>query len=133
MDELLGYGDGSSHALSGSPAQGRAAIDHHALMPRSRELNDWIPSEGGPLAGSGYPAPAHPSFYALRDEHRGDEQRPAQDPLRIRSMAAQESLLVREGELMSKLHDLLHSPLGQGIARIIEELHQIHPKARDLA
>ena len=34
-----------------------------------------------------------------------------------------ESIYVREGELMSKLHDLLHSPIGDGVARILEELH----------
>jgi hypothetical protein len=38
---------------------------------------------------------------------------------------------MREGELMSKLHDLLHSPLGPGIARIIEELHLMIPKSRN--
>ena len=36
-----------------------------------------------------------------------------------------ESIFVREGELMSKLHDLLHSPIGDGVARVIEELHTL--------
>ena len=40
---------------------------------------------------------------------------------------------MREGELMSKLHDLLHSPLGMGIARIIEELHTMIPRNRNLS
>ena len=37
---------------------------------------------------------------------------------------------MREGELMSKLHDLLHSPLGTGIARIVDELHAVVTRNR---
>ncbi len=44
-----------------------------------------------------------------------------------------DGLLMREGELMSKLHDLLHSPMGSGIARIIDELHQMGPKSKNLS
>ncbi len=43
-----------------------------------------------------------------------------------------ESIYVREGELMSKLHDLLHSPLGESVARLVEELHTIVPRSRPL-
>ncbi len=41
-----------------------------------------------------------------------------------------DSILVREGELMSKLHDLLHSPMGDGVARILEEMHAMIPRSR---
>jgi len=133
MDELLGHADGPSHVLAGPHAHGRAALDHQAVMPRSRDFSDWIPAEGGPLAVPNHSAHPLQTFQAAREEHRGDDQRFVQDPHRLRPMPASESLLSREGELMSKLHDLLHSPLGQGIARIIEELHQIHPKARPLS
>jgi hypothetical protein len=37
---------------------------------------------------------------------------------------------MREGELMSKLHDLLHSPVGAGVARILDDLHGLIPRAR---
>jgi hypothetical protein len=44
-----------------------------------------------------------------------------------------DSLLLREGELMSKLHEILRSPLGTGAARIIDELHLIVAKSRNLS
>ena len=31
---------------------------------------------------------------------------------------------------MSKLHDLLHSPIGNGVVRILEELHGMLPRSR---
>ena len=31
---------------------------------------------------------------------------------------------------MSKLHDLLHSPIGNGVVRILEELHVMLPRSR---
>jgi hypothetical protein len=31
---------------------------------------------------------------------------------------------------MSKLHDLLHSPLGDGVTRIVDELHDMLPRTR---
>ena len=43
-----------------------------------------------------------------------------------------DSIYVREGELMSKLHDLLHSSLGESVARIVEELHAVIPRSRPL-
>ena len=43
-----------------------------------------------------------------------------------------DSIFVREGELMSKLHDLLHSPMGDGVARILEELHALIPRSRSI-
>ena len=43
-----------------------------------------------------------------------------------------ESIYFREGELMSKLHDLLHSPVGEGVARIVEEFHALLPRSRPL-
>ena len=40
-----------------------------------------------------------------------------------------ESMYLREGELMSKLHELLHSPMGEsGVMRILEELHGLLPR-----
>jgi hypothetical protein len=44
-----------------------------------------------------------------------------------------DSLLLREGELMSKLHEILRSPLGAGAARIVDELHQMVAKNRNLS
>ena len=41
-----------------------------------------------------------------------------------------EWLLSNEGELISKLHDILYSPVGRGVARILEELHRVLPQSR---
>jgi hypothetical protein len=41
-----------------------------------------------------------------------------------------ESPYLREGELMAKLHDLIHSPFGDAVTRIIDELHSLLPKTR---
>ena len=41
-----------------------------------------------------------------------------------------DSIYLREGELMSKLHDLLHSPIGESVARIVDELHVTLPRSR---
>ena len=56
------------------------------------------------------------------EEARGDERFGVEIPRRGH-LASFDSLLMREGELMSKLHDLLHSPMGPGIARIVDDLH----------
>jgi hypothetical protein len=69
------------------------------------------------------------------DDERADEARFTGDRDRDRRTPALvfDGLLMREGELMSKLHDLLHSPMGTGIARIIDELHQMTPKSKNLS
>jgi hypothetical protein len=36
-----------------------------------------------------------------------------------------ETPFAREGELMSKLHELIHSPLGECITRVVDDLHRI--------
>jgi hypothetical protein len=41
-----------------------------------------------------------------------------------------DSLYVRERDLMTKLHDLLRSPLGNGVACIVDELHTLIPRSR---
>ncbi|MFO0889764.1 MAG: helix-turn-helix transcriptional regulator [Isosphaeraceae bacterium] len=133
MDDLLGHLDGSPHLAGNSQPQVRPVLDHAAVSGRPRDVENWLPSEGLPLTVPGQSAySGYAPHQQARDELRADDQRPTQDLLRIRPAASPDSLLVREGELMSKLHDLLHSPLGQGIARIIEELHQILPRSRNL-
>ena len=52
-----------------------------------------------------------------------EESRFAVEPPIPAKANGHDSMFVREGELMSKLHDLLHSPIGDGVARIVEELH----------
>ena len=43
---------------------------------------------------------------------------------------SQDALYLREGELMAKLHDSIHSPMGDGIAVLVEELHSLVLRSR---
>jgi transcriptional regulator with XRE-family HTH domain len=130
MDDLLGNTEPSI------PPSHRSGADHGTSPARGRELADWLPAEGGPLS---LPANSQPhvsayGHFAHHDEAKAEGQRIANDPQARRGTAAGfDSLLMREGELMSKLHDLLHSSLGVGIARIVDELHQMIPGGRGLS
>jgi transcriptional regulator with XRE-family HTH domain len=131
MDELLGHVEVPRHGYSHS----RASAEYATSTGRARDLAEWIPSEGGPLA-----LPSHPSFpghspLGSREETRSDEARSAGEPAtpRFRASAAPEMLVTREGELISKFREVLHSPLGPGIARIVDELHLMLPRARHLS
>jgi transcriptional regulator with XRE-family HTH domain len=115
MEHLLGFEDESAAAASHSDRPG---------LRRPRSLYDWVPSEGGPLSvpnGSGVTAISIPSVEGSR--FAVDAELPIKNKVH-------ESMFLREGELMSKLHDLLHSPIGDGVARILEELHGVIPRSR---
>jgi transcriptional regulator with XRE-family HTH domain len=114
MEELLGNGE----VVSGSQASS-------ARAPR-KNRSQWLPGEGGPLS-----LPSEPSLSATSlvsstgDEHRFSIEKNGRNPA-----SGFESVFLREGELMSKLHDLLHSSLGEGVARIVEDMHGLLPRAR---
>jgi transcriptional regulator with XRE-family HTH domain len=116
MEDLLGHdhdGD-SSHAVG----------DRTSAARSPRAGLGWMPAEGGPLT-----LPASTGLKGLTAPG-SEETRFAIDSALKGKPNGQESVLVREGELMSKLHDLLHSPLGDGVARIIDELHTLLPRPR---
>lgn len=127
MDDLLGHVDAAPHA------QKNGTGDHALAGSRVRDFGSWMPEEGGPLnfAATHSHAAGLPHFPAL-GENRNDEPRLGIEPQR-RTANGFDTLLVREGELISKLHDLLHSPLGAGIARILDELHQLIVKVKGLS
>jgi transcriptional regulator with XRE-family HTH domain len=107
MDTLLGHGETTR------PSQATAS----ASTRRARGGGEWIPAEGGPLTVS-------PTRTAPAE---------ATDPARfgVEASAIHEpALSARERELTWKLHELLVSPLGEGIARIIEESHRLLPQVR---
>ncbi len=127
MDELLGHAEAVTYQT------GRHG-DHPASVSRGRGLGEWIPAEGGPLTlpGNHSHTGSHGHLAAL-EEGKGEETRLAVEGQQRRSPSMGfESLLMREGELMSKLHDLLHSHLGAGIAQIVEELHTMIPRNRNV-
>jgi transcriptional regulator with XRE-family HTH domain len=119
MEDLLGNEEEATDM--------EAVVDRVSLPRRSPGLYDWVPSsEGGPLAVA-----AVGSFRAL-SATASDDLRFAIDTVTPVKTNGHESIYVREGELMSKLHDLLHSPLGESVARIVEELHTVVPRSRPL-
>lgn len=115
MDDLLpGFEDKAGSIASQSERAG---------LCRPRGLYDWAPSEGGPLTlpnGAGVKAVS----IARVEESLADDAEPPS------KKNGPEWIFLREGELMSKLHDLLHSPIGEGVARILEELHGVLPRSR---
>jgi transcriptional regulator with XRE-family HTH domain len=116
MDDLLGNEGSSEH--------GPASPDRPALPRRPHGLYDWIPSEGGPLTI------APTGSFKTMSVASSDESRFTVDSSVPNKANGYDSIFVREGELMAKLHDLLHSPLGDGVARIVEELHTLLPRTR---
>jgi transcriptional regulator with XRE-family HTH domain len=116
MEDLLGTENHSDPVPTASERPG--------VSRRPRGGYDWVPSEGGPLTlpGSGN---FKPSSLGGVDDSRFTVESPI--PARANG---HDSMFVREGDLMSKLHDLLHSPIGDGVARIIEELHTVCPRSR---
>ena len=121
MDDLLGNSEPSA------PVQTRAGLEFTAA-PRGRDFSDWIPGEGGPLS-----LPAGTTTQAGLN-HVGTSEDPrngGNEPSRRAHPAAADSMLMREGELMSKLHDLLHSSMGSGVARIVDDLHAMLGRPRN--
>lgn len=112
MEILLGHGEPGSTA---TPAAGARPV---------RASSEWVPSEGGPLA---IPSPRTAPTIENPDGSRfGVESTPS-------PTTPQESYLTaRERELGWKLHELLSSSLGEGIARIIEESYRLLPPSRHI-
>ncbi|WP_240911364.1 helix-turn-helix domain-containing protein [Paludisphaera soli] len=104
----------------------RGVGERPQAVARSRSGDRWFPAEGGPLA---LPGVANPAVRGVSDDFR-EAVRPQVDPPRP-ALSAHESALLREGELMSKLHDLLHSGVGASVARILDELHGLVAKPRN--
>jgi transcriptional regulator with XRE-family HTH domain len=101
-----------------------ATVNRSLSMRSGRPVYDWVPSDGGPLA-----VPGSAQLKTLATPV-GEETRFSIElapPIRTNG---QEAIYLREGDLMSKLHDLLHSSLGEGVARIVEEMHMMLPRVR---
>ncbi len=116
MEDLLGHEE--------QPEPDRSIADRPANGRRPQGNYDWVPVEGGPLT-----LPGVTNFKSLSGVGADDSRFVIEPPTQTK-MHGHESIFVREGELMSKLHDLLHSPVGDGVARILEELHSLLPRLR---
>jgi DNA-binding XRE family transcriptional regulator len=118
MEDLLGHEDGDAE----SPSMSDPLANSH----RSRGLYDWVPSDGGPLS-----LPPVSTFRTMPANNL-DEKRFKMESSIPAKTNGHDSVFVREGELMSKLHDLLHSPMGDGVARILEDMHALIPRSRSI-
>lgn len=114
MEDLLGH----DHV-----AESMHSAGDFSPSQRSRQLPDWIPAEGGPLT-----IPGNANFKG-RTASDGEDSRFAVQTAIHPKTNSHDALYLREGELMSKLHDLIHSPMGDGVARLVEELHSLLPRA----
>lgn len=110
MEDLLGQEDDATELAKPTPT------------PRGgRVFQEWAPVEAGALS--------MPSVNAFKPHLSDDPRFGLEAPVTHRANG-HEAVYLREGELMSKLHDLIHSPVGEAVARLIEQLHSIIPRSR---
>ncbi len=114
MEDLLGHDDQTAASSSAAASGGTAR--------RARGLTDWVPADGGTFSMS--------SAADFKGIGPLDESRFAVESSLAGRTNGHESVYLREGELISKLHDLIHSPIGEGVVRIIDELHRVHLRSR---
>lgn len=112
MDTLLG------HEESAQTPPALTAVSLSAAPPRSRTGAEWYPSEGVPLSSMG----GRPlgKFDAMENGRFGVEVSSGHDA----------NAFGRDRELSLKFHELLLSPFGESVARIVEETHRLLPQAR---
>jgi transcriptional regulator with XRE-family HTH domain len=111
METLLG------HAESGAATS--PALPTTAAGWRGRGTAEWLPTEGGPL-----------TIPSGRSSNRGHEALDSSSRFAVETPApvspSHEPLgTARERELAWKLRELLSSPLGEGVARIVEESYRV--------
>jgi transcriptional regulator with XRE-family HTH domain len=115
MEDLLGNGvdgDVSMTSVSRTPA------------PRpTRPTFGWTSTEDSHVRKV-------PSAFTGMTASLGDDPRGTTESLVKTRASSHETPFAREGELMSKLHDLLHSPFGECITSVVDDLHRIYAQVR---
>lgn len=112
MEELLGNGLEADLAAP----QGVRSLSGTANRAK---FAAWSPTEEGPVR------PKVPPTFTGAPSPLGDDPRVATEAFAKPRPLATETPFAREGELMSKLHDLLHSPFGECITSVVDDLHRI--------
>jgi transcriptional regulator with XRE-family HTH domain len=116
MEELLGS---AGEAEAPAPPGGRS------MAPRpSRAKFGWTASEESPVRSK-----VGAAFAGLGHASGDDSAANAESFVKPRSLGS-ETPFVREGELMAKLHDLIHSPFGECITSVVDDLHRILSQVR---
>jgi transcriptional regulator with XRE-family HTH domain len=113
IDVLLGNADIGTFQLA-SFAQGATEQGSPAKTERPAE---WMMAQEGSFAK---PSRSIESF-ASSEVSEGPSGQEAGQPVAYRPMP------LRERDLTKKLHELLASPLGEGVARIVEESYRMLP------
>ena len=109
METLLGH---SEAAAPLSPSQG-----HLGLTTRSRGGSEWYPAEGTAMNSMGGRST---NKFESPEARFGVEFTAGHDG----------AALGRERELVMKLHEVLASPFGDAVARIVEESYRLLPQGR---
>ena len=112
METLLGHSDGGV-----APASISGAGVATPSTSRNRVGAEWYPVEGASLSQPGHRATAR---FDPAEGRFAVEYAPGTDG----------HSLSRERDLVKKLHELLASPLGEPVAKIVEETHRLLPQAR---
>src|SRR6516165_8125747 len=116
MEDLLGNGAESESTISPAGREPLARPNGAAFA--------WTPTEEGPVR----PRVAA-SFAGVAPAIAEDSRAATEAFVKPRALGT-ETPFAREGELMSKLHDLLHSPLGDCITSVVDDLHRILVQVR---
>lgn len=114
MDTLLGHVEGGgtlAAATSMAAASGGTSV-------RTRGLPEWYPAEGTPLTST--------ATRSTSKLDNGDASR-----FGVEHHSGHEiSHVSRERDLVMKLHEVLASPYGEAVARIVEESYRLLPQGR---
>jgi transcriptional regulator with XRE-family HTH domain len=119
MDTLLGHGEPS-------PAQARSPRASVASPGSTwvRGTTEWYPAEGMPMTT---PGPRLLPRFDVQEGPRFSDYGPAP------STGFENGSVSRERELMSRFQELLASPLGDAVARIVEEMCRLLPPSMPTA
>jgi transcriptional regulator with XRE-family HTH domain len=118
MEELLGSAVESEAGLP--------SADRHPSAGVNRAKFGWALMEEGPVRGK-----VGTAFTGLSPSLADDIRPTAETLVKPRTLGADKPF-AREGELMSKLHDLLHSHFGECITRIVDDLHEVLAEVRSV-
>jgi transcriptional regulator with XRE-family HTH domain len=118
MERLLGYEEDPK-----APDTGSSRIAEQPARKTRRSRKEWIAVDGEPLIPSSSRGPT--SLGGLESAFGVEGGSPAP--------AANSSAQLRERELIWKLHELLASPLGESVGRILDELYRTLPQIHSIA
>jgi transcriptional regulator with XRE-family HTH domain len=111
MEELLGSGT--------EPEVIPAPVERAPAFRSTRARMGWPTMEEASVR-----VKSGGTFSGLAPNMVDDPRHPTEPLLKARTLPA-DTPFAREGELMSKLHELLHSPFGDCITSIVDDLHQV--------